>query len=227
MNALRRFTFESGLTLFFSALFIGTILAQSIAGQRAYNAERRQHGGDPVSWWDYATSSHLGQAVMENWQSEYLQFMLFILATIWLVQRGSNESKPLDDVGLESDQKQQVGGYAPDGAPRWAKLRGWRTLVYGNSLLIVMAVIFLGSWFAQSVTAWTEFNERQRAHGDAALAWFDYVRNPEFWERTFQNWQSEFLAIATMVIFTVFLRQRGSPESKPVGAPHRQTGTSG
>jgi hypothetical protein len=227
VSGLRRFVFENSLTLFFSTIFLGTLLAQSVAGQRAHNAEQRMHGGEPVSWGDYVVSSDFGQAVMENWQSEYLQFMLFILATIWLVQRGSNESKQLESVGLESDQKQQVGGFAPGDAPAWARARGLRTLLYGNSLLLVMSVIFLGSWFAQSVTGRTEYNQTQLEHGEPAIGWFAYVRNPDFWEQTLQNWQSEFLAIATMVIFTVYLRQRGSPESKPVGAPHGQTGTSG
>jgi hypothetical protein len=169
------------------------------------------------------TSSDFGQAVMENWQSEYLQFVLFILATIWLVQKGSAESKSLDEVGLESDQQQRVGGYAPENAPLWARVGGWRTAVYQNSLLVVMSLLFVGSWLAQSVTAWTVYNEEQRAHEEAAVSWGSYVMRPDFWERTLQNWQSEFLAVGTMAILTVYLRQRGSPESKPVGAPHDET----
>ncbi|MEX2210791.1 MAG: DUF6766 family protein [Gaiellaceae bacterium] len=224
---MRRFVFENGLTLFFGTIFLGALAGQSLAGQRAFNDEQQAHGEPTVSWADYVLSSDFGRAVMENWQSEYLQFTLFILATIWLVQRGSNESKPPEYVGLESDQKQQVGGYAPADGPRWAKTGGWRTLLYGNSLLVVMLVIFAGSWFAQSVTAWTVFNEGQREHDQATVSWAGYLAEPDFWEQTLQNWQSEFLAIASMVIFTVYLRQRGSPESKPVGAPHRQTGTSG
>jgi hypothetical protein len=224
---VRRFLFENSLSLFFGTLFLASVGGQSMAGQRAYNAEQLAHGGSPVSWLEYVASSHFAQAVTENWQSEYLQFMLFIVATVWLVQKGSNESKPLQDAGRESDRKQRVGGYAPPEAPRWAKVRGWRTAVYENSLLLVMAVIFLGSWFAQSVSGQSLYNEEQRQHGDATVAWSEYVRGSEFWEATLQNWQSEFLAVGSMAVFTIYLRQRGSPESKPVGAPHDQTGTSG
>jgi hypothetical protein len=224
---MRRFLFENGLSVFFGALFLGTIAGQSLAGQRAYNEEQTAHGGSTASWLDYVLSSDFGQAVMENWQSEFLQFTTFILATIWLVQKGSNESKPLEDVGLESDQKQQIGGYAPEDGPLWAKVGGLRTIVYENSLLLVMFAIFVGSWFGQSVTAWRVFNEEQREHDEAPVSWATYVAEPDFWEKTLQNWQSEFLAVGVMVIFTVYLRQRGSPESKPVGAPHSETATSG
>jgi hypothetical protein len=165
--------------------------------------------------------------VMENWQSEFLQFFLFILATVWLVQKGSNESKPLEDVGVESDEEQRVGGHAPVNAPRWAKLRGWRQRLYENSLLLTMLTIFLLSWFAQSLTAWRAFNGEQREHGETTVRWATYLTTPDFWERTLQNWQSEFLAVGTMAVFTIYLRQRGSPESKPVGAPHHETGSSG
>jgi hypothetical protein len=224
---MRRFLYENSLSLFFGALFVAALTAQSLAGQRVFNAERRAHGGDPVSWWGYVSSAEFGQAVMENWQSEYLQFTLFILATIWLVQRGSNESKRLDEAGRESDRKQKIGGYAPDDAPRWAKARGWRTAVYENSLVLVMLAFFLGSWLAQSTTAWQAFNAERRDHAEPTVGWAGYVSSADFWERTLQNWQSEFLAVGTMAVFTIYLRQRGSPESKPVGSPHAETGTSG
>ena len=224
---MRRFLIENGLSVFFGVLCLGTLAGQALAGQRAFNEEQQAHGAATVSWVDYVLSSHYGQAVMENWQSEYLQFTLFILATIWLVQKGSNESKPLEDVGLESDAKQRIGAHAPRNAPRWAKAGGWRTLVYENSLLVVMTLLFAGAWFAQSVTAWRVFNEEQLEHDEATVSWGTYVTEPDFWERTLQNWQSDFLAVGTMAIFTVYLRQRGSPESKPVGSPHSETGTSG
>jgi hypothetical protein len=224
---VRRFLFDNGLSIFFGVLCVGTLAGQALAGQRAFNEEQQAHGAETVSWLDYVLSSQYGQAVMENWQSEYLQFTLFILATIWLVQKGSNESKPLEDVGLESDEKQKLGAHAPRNAPRWAKTGGWRTVVYENSLLLVMTLVFAGTWFAQSVTAWRVYNEEQQEHDEATVSWGTYVTEADFWERTLQNWQSEFLAVGTMAIFTVYLRQRGSPESKPVGAPHSETGTSG
>jgi hypothetical protein len=224
---VRRFLYENSLSIFFGALFLAALVGQSIVGRRVFNEDERAHGGEPVSWLDYVLSSDFGQAVMENWQSEYLQFTLYVYATVWLVQKGSNESKPLDEAGLESDQKQRIRGYAPDDGPRWAKVGGLRTAVYENSLLLVMTALFLASWLAQSLTAWRAYSAEQREHGDAATSWGGYVSDADFWERTLQNWQSEFLAVGTMVIFTVYLRQRGSPESKPVGAPHSETGTSG
>jgi hypothetical protein len=218
---------NNSLSLFFFALFAGALVGQSLAGQRVFNEEQLQHGGEPISFARYLVSSHFGSAVLENWQSEYLQFTLFILATVWLIQRGSNESKPPEDVGLESDQKQLVGPHAQRNSPRWAKIGGLPRRVYENSLLLVMTAIFVASWAGQSVTAWSEFNEEQRAHDDEAVSWLSYVADPDFWEKTLQNWQSEFLAVGSMAVFTIYLRQRGSPESKPVGAPHDQTGSSG
>jgi hypothetical protein len=223
-----RFLRENSLSLFFLLIFLATLAGQSFAGQRSYNEEQLEHGGDPVSWTRYLVSSHFGRSVMENWQSEFLQFTLFILATVWLVQRGSNESKPPEHAGPESDQKQRVKGYAPENAPAWAKARGVRLWLISNSLLLAMATIFLLSWGAQSLTGWTEYNNEQREHDEPAVPWGDYVLTSQFWEETLQNWQSEFLAVGTMAVFTIYLRQRGSPESKPVGAPHDDaTGASG
>ena len=224
---MRRFARENALSLFFFGIFAATIAGQSVAGQRAFNAEQAAHGEPTISWARYLVSSDFGGAVMENWQSEFLQFTLFILATIWLLQKGSNESKPLEDAGPESKQKQKLEGYAPENGPAWAKVRGWRSRLYQNSLLLTMAAIFLATWAAQSLNNWTQFNQEQTAHDEPPVSWGEYVLNAEFWERTLQNWQSEFLAVGTMAVFTIYLRQRGSPESKPVGAPHDETGSSG
>jgi len=224
---MKRFARENGLSLFFFTIFAFTLLGQSFAGRNTYNAVQAEHGGAPVSWWSYVTSTDFGGAVMENWQSEFLQFSLFILATIWLVQKGSTESKQLEDAGLESKAQQKVGRHAPADAPRWAKLDDWRTRIYENSLLLAMTTIFFATWFAQSLNNWREYNADARQHGDEPIGWTSYLSNADFWERTLQNWQSEFLAVGTMVVFTIYLRQRGSPESKPVGAPHHETGSSG
>jgi hypothetical protein len=222
-----RFLRENGLSIFFGAIFLATLAGQSVAGQRAFNDEQLAHGGETVSYLGYVASSHFGRAMLENWQSEWLQFFLFMWVTIWLVQKGSPESKQPGEEGLESDQKQLVKGYAPANGPRWAKARGWRLHLYSNSLLLVMLVMFLGSWLAQSLTGWTQYNDEQREHDEPTVSWSAYVGTPRFWEETLQNWQSEFLAVGAFVILTVFLRQRGSPESKPVGAPHEETSVSG
>ena len=224
---MRRFLADNGLSVFFLAIFAGTVLAQSLAGQRALNAEQGQHGEARLSWWAYVTSPDFGGAVMENWQSEFLQFALFIGVTVWLVQRGSAESKSPDDRGPGGSQEQLLGPSAPAGAPRWAKAEGLRARVYENSLLLVMSAIFFATWLAQSLNNWRRFNVEQEEHRQEPIAWGQYLLNADFWERTLQNWQSEFLAVGTMVIFTVFLRQRGSPESKPVGAPHDETVSNG
>jgi len=224
---MRRFLFENGLSLFFGVLFLVTLLGQSFAGQHTYNAEQLEHGSEPVSWLEYVFSPDFGGKVLENWQSEFLQFTLFIFATVWLVQKGSNESKQLDSVGLESKQRQELEGFAPDDAPRWAKARDVRRVVYENSLLIAMTALFLLMWLGQSLNNWREFNAEQREHDEATVSWSTYLVDPDFWDKTLQNWQSEFLAVGTMAVFTIYLRQRGSPESKPVGAPHRETGSSG
>jgi hypothetical protein len=224
---MRRFARENGLSLFFATIFLASLVGQSFAGQRNHNAELADHGQQTLSWWRYLISPDFGGAVMENWQSEFLQFSLFIGATVWLLQKGSNESKRLEHAGRESNREQRIGRYTPTRGPRWAKVNDIRTRIYENSLLIVMTLIFFASWFAQSLNNWRVFNDEQAAHDAARVSWGRYVLDPDFWEKTLQNWQSEFLAVGTMAVFTIYLRQRGSPESKPVGAPHDETGSSG
>jgi hypothetical protein len=165
--------------------------------------------------------------VLENWQSEYLQFTLYILGTIWLVQRGSPESKEPDKAGRESDEDQRLGRHADERSPRWARAGGLRTRLLSNSLLIVMGTIWLLSWFGQAVTGRVEYNAEQFDHQEAALGFLQYLGTSDFWNRTLQNWQSEFLAVGSMAVLSIYLRQRGSPESKPVGAPHEATGVEG
>jgi hypothetical protein len=218
---------NNSLSLFFGILFLVTVFGQSLAGHRVHNEEQIEHGSPAISYGRYLVSSDFGEAVTENWQSEFLQFTFFIFATVWLIQRGSNESKKPEEVGLESEQKQLLGPYAQHNSPAWAKVGGIRTWIYSNSLLLVMTTIFFAAWFAQSVTGRTKYNAEQREHEAAAVSWAGYVTCADFWEDTLQNWQSEFLAVGTMAVFTIYLRQRGSPESKPVGAPHSETGSSG
>jgi hypothetical protein len=227
VSAVRTFVRENSLGLFFLALFLAAVSAQSVVGWLDFNEEARAHESAEYSYGRYVLSSHFGRAVLENWQSEYLQFLVFIVATIWFVQRGSPESKTLEEAGPESDRAQLVGRYALRRSPGPAKAGGWRTWLYGNSLVLVMGTLFLGSWLGQSFTGMTEYNEAQHEHGSAAVSWLGYLQRPDFWEATLQNWQSEFLAVGTMVVFAVYLRQRGSPESKPVGAPHEKTEVSG
>jgi hypothetical protein len=222
-----RFVRENSLSLFFGALLLASVAGQSVAGQHQYNAEAAEHGEKTISWAQYVKTPEFGGDLLENWQSEFLQFSLYIIATVWLLQRGSNESKGLDEAGRESDEKQRIGSFAQADSPAWAKVRGARLWIYSNSLMLVMTAIFFLSWFGQSLNGWRAFNNSQREHKSPAISYGEYLVNADFWDRSLQNWQSEFLAIGSMAAFTIYLRQRGSPESKPVGAPHEETGSSG
>ena len=224
---MRRFVRENSLGLAFLAIFLAAVVGQAFVGHSDFNHAQVAHQDETMSLWRYVTSSALWVDVMENWQSEYLQFTLFILGTVWLVQRGSPESKELDKAGLESDEDQLLGEHARGDSPKWAKAGGWRTRVYSNSLLLVMGTIMLGTWLGQLVTGRVEYNAEQLDHQEAALSLWQYAGSSDFWNRTLQNWQSEFLAVASMALFAIWLRQRGSPESKPVGAPHSATGVEG
>jgi hypothetical protein len=224
---MRRFVADNGLGLFFAAIFLATLVAQAFVGQADFNHQQVAHHDDPVSLGRYVASSDFMVDVLENWQSEYLQFTLYILGTVWLIQRGSPESKEPGQAGLESDEEQRLGRHADERSPGWAKAGGWRTRVYSNSLLLVMTAIWLASWLAQSITGRIAYNAEQFDHHEAALGWVQYVGTSDFWNRTLQNWQSEFLAVGSMAVLSIYLRQRGSPESKPVGAPHEATGVEG
>jgi len=224
---VRTFLKHNSLSVFFLVLFLAALVLQAFAGHADFNEDQVRHGSPEMSLGRYVLSSQFGVAVLENWQSEYLQFTLFILMTIWLLQRGSPESKELDKAGRGSDREQRVGAHATAESPRWARVDGLRRTVYENSLLVVMAAIWLGSWLAQSLTGVNEYNAERLDHHQAAVSWLDYLGRPDFWEKTLQNWQSEFLAVGSMAILAVYLRQRGSPESKPVGAPHHATGVEG
>jgi hypothetical protein len=215
---------ENSLSLFFLAIFLLALVGQAIAGHAQYNNDQLAHMSETVSFWRYVVSSEFGQAVMENWQSEYLQFTLYIGTTVWLYQRGSPESKALDKLGTDSDAAQHVGGHARADSPKWARTRGLALWLYSNSLLIVMLTIWVGSWFAQSVTGWSAYNADQLEHHQSTVGWLGYLGSADFWQGTLQNWQSEFLAVGSMAVLSIYLRQRGSPESKPVGASHEATG---
>jgi len=214
---------DNALTLAFLALLFAALVGQSVTGMVVFNDQQATSGGQPISWPQYLTSSAFAVDVAENWQSEYLQFALYIAATTWLVQRGSSESKKPEDVGRQSDETQKIGPYADERSPRWAKVGGWRTAVYGRSLGAIMAFFFLGSLLAQSVAGRAAYNHDQLTQYEDPVSWGGYLVSADFWARALQNWQSEFLAVASMAAFAIYLRQRGSPESKLVGAPHEAT----
>ncbi|HUP98827.1 MAG TPA: DUF6766 family protein [Aeromicrobium sp.] len=227
VKPLRRRLHENSLGLFFGAIFLLALAGQAFAGWHAFNSEQSADGLGTLTFARYLTSSDFAVDVAENWQSEYLQFLLYITATVWLVQRGSPESKELTKVGLESDKDQKVGRYADDASPKWAAAGGLRTGLFSWSLTLTMAAIFFASWLAQSIAGLTAFNETRLGRLQAPLSWSSYITNADFWARTLQNWQSEFLAVGSMVVLSIYLRQRGSPESKPVGESHESTGIEG
>src|ERR1700712_4086017 len=136
--AVARFVRDNGLSLAFGAIFLASLAGQAISGADTFNHGQALHNGDPISFGHYVTSAAFWADVMENWQSEYLQFTLYIFGTIWLIQRGSNESKQPDRVGLEDDEQQLLGEHTKPDSPAWAKAGGWRTAVFSNSLLLVM-----------------------------------------------------------------------------------------
>jgi hypothetical protein len=227
VSAVRRALHINGLGLLFGGLFLLMLVGQAFTGLAQYNDQQLSDGGEAVSLLHYVTSSTFAVDVVENWQSEYLQFFLYIFATVYFVQKGSPESKDVEKAGPEPDENQLVGEHVRADSPRWARFDDWRGVLFSRSLGLVMGTIFLLSWFAQSVTGWAAFNSDQLGSRQDTVSWLGYLAEPDFWNRTLQNWQSEMLAVGSMAVLGVYLRQRGSPESKPVGAAHADTGETG
>ena len=224
---MRRFIKENSLSLVFGLLFLAALVGQAFAGWHQLNDQLLADGLHQLSLGRYLTSATFAVDVTENWQSEYLQFLLFIVLTVWLVQRGSPESKPVEDAGKESDERQKVGAYVRADSPKLARVGGLRTALYSRSLGIVMGTIFVLSWLVQSVSGWAAYNETRLQQLRDPITWVAYLGHSDFWSRTLQNWQSELLAVGSMAVFAIYLRQRGSPESKPVGSSHDTTGVEG
>ena len=224
---MRKFVRQNSLGFFFGVIFLLALVGQAVAGWKQFNDEQLAESLSQIWLPQYLTSASFSTDVAENWQSEYLQFLVYILATVWLLQRGSPESKELDRAGRESARDQKIGEHATTSSPKWARVGGMRTAVYSWSLGIVMGLVFLLSWFAQSLAGWAAFNETRLQRLQDPLSWGGYLLNADFWARSLQNWQSEFLAVGSMAVFSIYLRQRGSPESKPVGAAHTSTGIEG
>jgi len=224
---MRKFLVHNSLSLVFGLLFLGSLVGQALAGWKQFNDEQLGERLGTIGFWDYITSADFAVDVSENWQSEFLQFLVFLVLTVWVLQAGSPESKELDKAGLETKKDQLIGPHAAEDSPAWAKSDDWRTVLYSNSLALLMAAIFLASWLAQSVAGWAVYNETRLEQLRDPIGWSSYLLHPDFWARTLQNWQSEFLAVGSFAVLAIYLRQRGSPESKPVGAAHQDTGVEG
>ncbi len=221
---MRRVLRNNGLSITLVSAFLITWLAgQSTSGQRVYNAELVQNGEQPISFLHYLRTPHFGEATFENWESEFLQMAVYVLLTIKLIQRGSAESRP-DDGSIEQDE--DPADYRDDPDAPWPVRRGgaW-VMLYRHSLSITLLILFLISFVLHAATGSRVFNAEQASAGssDRVTTW-TYLLRAQFWFESLQNWQSEFLAVAAIVILTIFLRQHGSPESKPVHASHSTTG---
>ena len=220
---MKRVLKDNGLSLVLFALFFLTfLLGQSIAGHREYNSEQREHNESTVSYGEYLRTAHFGEATFENWESEFLQMGAYVLLTAILVQRGSSESKDPDSKEpVDEDPRKHVEADSP-----WPVRHGGVALrLYEHSLTIVMFGLFAASFFLHAATGVREYNDEQVQHGETPIGTFTYLTTARFWFESLQNWQSEFLAVAAIVVLTIFLRERGSPESKPVAAPHSMTGS--
>jgi hypothetical protein len=216
------FLHRNGLTIACFALFFAFWFGQSITGWHVYNDDQLTHGSDAIGYAQYLTTGHFIEATFENWESEFLQMFAFILLTAWFVQRGSAESK------AEHDETDDAEGHRNDPDAPWPVRRGGAWLkVYEQSLVIAFFVLFILSIGAHAVGGLAEHNAELASHGQAPDSLSAFVTSADFWFQSFQNWQSEFLAVGCFVVLTIFLRQKGSPESKPVYAPHRQTDTGG
>ena len=212
---------ENSLSIVLFGLFAVFLLGQSLTGWHAYDAEQREHHEPTVGFGTYLTTGHFVEATFENWESEFLQMASYVLLTIWLVQKGSSESKPLaGDPEKDADPR---SGSDPVRAPGPVKRGGWRLVLYENSLGIALILLFILSFLLHALGGAREYSAEQVAHGQEPVSTVGFVKTSTFWFQSFQNWQSEFVAVGSIVVLTIFLRQRGSPESKPVAAAHRDT----
>jgi hypothetical protein len=220
---MRRVLRDNGLSITMFALFLVFLVAQSIAGFRASNSDNEEHGQPPESYGQYLTSGAFVEATFENWESEFLQLGAYVLLTALLIQKGSPESRNPD--GDETDADPRAHRDDPD-APGPVRRGGLALTFYEHSLSIALFALFVVSFVLHALGGHAEFNQEQLEHGQAAVSLWSFVTSSQFWFQSMQNWQSEFLAVGTLAVLGIFLRQRGSPESKPVAAPHAQTGTS-
>jgi len=219
---MRRWLRNNGLTLALLALFAFSIVGQGLAGLRVYNADQRDHGEATVGLGEYLRTGHFVEAVFENWESEFLQMGLYVLLTAFLYQRGSSESKDPDQHEAVDDDPDEAR-HNPD-APGPVKAGGLALKLYANALTIVLLLLFVISFILHVAGGVSAYNAEQQAHGGQTVSALGYLATSQLWFESFQNWQSEFLSIAAIVVLSIFLRQRGSPESKPVAAPHGETG---
>jgi hypothetical protein len=217
---MKKFFRDNGLSIVFFILFILSLGGQILTGYKEHNEEVIDEGGHAIEFSEYLTSGHLLQSTFENWESEFLQMGLFLILTMFLYQRGSAESKDPDkeeDVDREPDPKKKD-------APKAVKKGGLILKIYEHSLCYSFALMFLFSFCVHWYGSLKDYNEEQLLKHKEPDTAVQYLGNTRFWFESFQNWESEFLAIFAMVVLSIFLREKGSPQSKPVDAAHSDTG---
>ncbi|MET0620674.1 MAG: DUF6766 family protein [Thermoanaerobaculia bacterium] len=216
---MRRFVRENGLSLALFGLFLVFLAAHSLTGLRVYNDDAAENGERPIGYVAYLGSGHFIESVFENWESEFLQMAAFVLLTIALKQKGSSESKPFEEKTEAQRPKRRKDSPWP------VRRGGWIAKIYANSLTIALAFLFALSFGLHALGGAIHQNRERTRHGERPLGRLEYVATSQFWFESFQNWQSEFLAVGTLIVLSVFLRQKGSPQSKKVEDPHAKTGT--
>lgn len=213
------FLYRNSLSLFFLFIFLWTLVAQAYTGWKVHNQELLDANAGLLSFGTYLRSAHFISATFENFESEFLQMALYVILTVKLRQLGSAESKSLDDTE-EVDRKP----VSSEDAPWPVKKGGWILMIYSNSLAIAFLLLFFVSWALHLFGSYKAHNIEQALDKKPLLSLLEFIAQPTFWFETFQNWQSEFLSVLAIVFLTIYLRQYGSPESKPVDAPNLQTG---
>ena len=217
---MRKFIHNNSLSIVFLLLFILALAGQFLTGYTHHNKERAEEGQHPLTMSGYVQSGHFIQATFENWESEFLQMALFVVLTIFLYQKGSSESKEFE-TGEEVDREP-----SPDreGAPWPVRAGGFILTVYKHSLTIALFILFILSFLVHLYGSLKDENEQLALKGQPPENMGKYITESRFWFESFQNWQSEFLSVFAIVVLSIFLRQKGSPQSKPVDAPHDETG---
>lgn len=214
---------NNGLSIVLFALFALSLAGQYLTGWHEHNENQRQHGQPTVSLSAYVAEGHFIEATFENWESEFLQMSAYVIFTVSLFQKGSSESKD-PDAEERVDKIVKNSKYNKD-AP-WPVRRGGFVLkLYEHSLSLALLFLFVVSFILHGAGGVKDYNQEQAEHGEPPVTMAGYMTSSRFWFESFQNWQSEFLSVGLMVVLTIFLRQKGSPESKPVDRPHSATGS--
>jgi uncharacterized protein DUF6766 len=220
---MRRILRENGLSIVLMSLFLVFWLGQSFVGHREHNSEQRQHGQPEVAYGSYLRSSHFWEATAENWESEFFQMFGYVILTAFLYQKGSSESKKLGEAEpVDRDPRRHRRKNSP-----WPVRRGGLVLkLYENSLSLAFLLFFLLSISLHAVSGAAVYNDEQASQGQPQdLSVLQYAGTSRFWFESLQNWQSEFLSVGALTVLSIGLRQRGSPQSKPVASSNEETGT--